>query len=427
MRFIHLADIHLGCRRYNLEERTKDFFRSWYDCITNHVVPNQVDFLLVSGDFFNSRKVDPQTMNHAMAGLERLRAAQIPVLVIEGNHDQRDVTSDFSWLRSLSQWGYLRLLEPVKSSVGRLSLLPWNEEERSGSYVDIAGARVFGSNWYGTSANAAIPLLVDMLRDSHDPRLFNILMLHTDVEGQLNRPIPALSIAKLKELKQYVDYVALGHTHKRFEIENWAFNPGSLEAVSIDEYSQERGFYLVEVDQQKNISSRHLRDYIQRPFQRISFDVSGIEDPETLSQRLLEKIGVERRFDEESPSPIVEITLKGYLGFKNSLLDTRRLREEAAKITGALHVLFKNQSVPVEYAAAAGTSLDTPRHERERIIIEDLIMRDNRYKHMAKEMAALVIEAKRMTLENESPERLVELVKKLQQREDRPAAVNVNA
>src|SRR5919199_1465160 len=170
MRFLHLADIHLGCRRYNLEERTKDFFRAWYDIIEKHVIPNRVDFVLIAGDFFDRRNIDPQAMNHAIAGLERLKEAGIPVVAIEGNHDQRDAVSEHSWMRSLSEWGFIKLLEPQPNPEGGF-----------------------------------------------------------------------LPVAKLKELKQLVNYLALGHTHKRFDLDGWAFNPGSLEPTSIDEYKEARG------------------------------------------------------------------------------------------------------------------------------------------------------------------------------------------
>jgi DNA repair exonuclease SbcCD nuclease subunit len=415
MKFLHMADIHLGCRRYNLEERTKDFFRAWYDVINNHVIPNRVDFMLVVGDFFDRRNIDPQAMNHAMAGLELLREANIPVVAIEGNHDQRDAVSDFSWLRSLSQWGFLKLLEPTRDEEGRITLVPWDEEERTGSYIDIAGARIFGSHWYGASANAAIPVLSDALRRASQKGLFNILMLHTDVEGQINRPIPALTIAKLQELKQQTAYVALGHTHKRFDIDNWAFNPGSLEATSIDEYKEERGVYLVEVDAGHNITAQHLSDYTQRPFQRISFDVSGALDAETVYAGVMEKVEREARThdsDSERPAPIIEITLRGQLGFKNSLLEINRMRQEAREKTGALHVIMRNQSVPVEYAVAAGMDAQAPRHERERRIIEDLIARDNRFKGRARDIAELIIEAKRQALSNESPDKILELIER---------------
>ena len=425
MKFLHIADIHLGCRRYNLEERTKDFFRAWADVINNHAIENKVDFVLIAGDLFNSRKVDPQAMNHAMAGLELLKEAGIPVLAIEGNHDQRDAISDFSWLRSLSQWGFLKLLEPTRDAEGHITLVPWDEEDRAGSYIDIAGARIFGSHWYGASANAAIPVLSEALRRASTEGRFNILMLHTDVEGQINRPIPALSVAKLKELKQLTNYIALGHTHKRFDLDNWAFNPGSLEACSIDEYKEERGVYLVEVDDQHNVHAEHLRNYVQRPFQRLSFDVSGAVDAEAVYAGVMEKVEREaRKVDPEAdaPAPIIEIGLKGQLGFKNSLLEISRMREEAQRRTGALHVLMRNQSVPVEYAVAAGMDAQAPRHERERRIIEDLIARDNRYKHRARDIAELVIEAKRLALSNEPPDKILELIaQKLDGRDDAAA------
>ena len=415
MKFMHVADIHLGCRRYNLDERMKDFAKAWIDAIWKHALPNQIDFMLIAGDFFNARKVEPEAMNHAVAGLELLRDAGIPVVAIEGNHDQRDAVSDYSWMRSLSRWGYLKLLEPARDEAGHLALVPWDEETGTGSYIDIAGARIFGTHWYGTSANAAIPLLADALRQVRAADRCNILLLHTDVEGQLNRPnIPALSLATMNELKSLVDYLALGHTHKRFEIDGWAFNPGSLEACSIDEYREERGLYLVEVDDERNIHARHLRDYVQRPFQRLSFDVSGVENPDAVHEGVMEAVRREARphhhGDDESPAPIIEINLRGHLGFKNSLLDISKMRAEARTATGALHVMITNRSVPVEYAIAAGLDADASRQVRERRIIEDLIARDNRFRKHAPEMAQLVLEAKRLALGDETPEEILKTI-----------------
>jgi DNA repair protein SbcD/Mre11 len=196
-------------------------------------------------------------------------------------------------------------------------------------------------------------------------------------------------------------------------LDNWAFNPGSLEACSIDEYREERGVYLIEVDEQHNITAKHLRDYVQRPFQRLSFDVSGAADAEAVYTGVIEKVEQEARkhdADSDEPAPIIEISLKGQLGFKNSLLEINRMRSEAQKRTGALHIIMRNQSVPVEYAVAAGMDAQAPRHERERRIIEDLIARDNRYKNRARDIADLVIESKRLALSNESPDKILELI-----------------
>jgi len=158
IKFLHLSDVHLGCRRYNLEERTKDFFRSWYDAVTRHAIPNAVDFVLIAGDFFDRRNIDPQTMNHAMLGLQSLKEAGIPVVAIEGNHDRRDAVSPYSWMRSFSQAGYMILLEPGRTEESPIEMLPWNEDERAGSYVDIKGARVFGSHWHDRQRRDVRPL-----------------------------------------------------------------------------------------------------------------------------------------------------------------------------------------------------------------------------------------------------------------------------
>src|SRR5919204_4430807 len=138
-KFLHIADLHLGIRRYRLEDRTRDFFYAWRDCIERYALAERVSFVLVSGDLFDARRVEPQAMNHAMYCLVKLREAGIPVLAIEGNHDQREKTANFSWLRSLSEWGFIRLLEPAYEEGGRARFTPWDEETRTGSFTDING------------------------------------------------------------------------------------------------------------------------------------------------------------------------------------------------------------------------------------------------------------------------------------------------
>ena len=112
-KFLHIADVHLGIKRYNLPDRTSDFFRAWSEVIERYAIARRVDFVMIVGDLFDRRQVEPQAANHAMAMLIRLANERIPVVVIEGNHDQHESTSKFSWLRSFAQWGFIHLLEPV--------------------------------------------------------------------------------------------------------------------------------------------------------------------------------------------------------------------------------------------------------------------------------------------------------------------------
>jgi DNA repair protein SbcD/Mre11 len=413
MKFLHISDIHLGCTRYQLEESPKDFFNAWYDVLLKYAVDEKVDFVIMAGDFFHKRSVPPETMNHAFAGLSLLRDAGIPVVAIEGNHDQKHNDSEYSWLRSLENWRLLHLVEP-RNVAGNFVYDAWeydSEHYIRGGYIDIGSARIFGSAWYGASANWAIPMLTKALAENRREGAFHILLLHTDVEGHQTHPIPALSMANLKELKEVTDYVALGHTHKHYEIDNWAFNPGSLEVTSIDEYRETRGAFLVEVDERNQVTARHLRDYRQRPFQRLSFDVSGYEEAKAITDGVLEKVKLEAREAEAGePQPIIEITLRGHLGIPNSVLELKKIRDEAQKLTDALHVRVKNHSAPVEYAVAADLEEDVSREKLERRVIEDLIARDNRYKTRVENISEAVIGAKRMALSDDEPEKIVEFI-----------------
>jgi len=410
MKFLHISDVHLGCTRYQLNESPRDFFDAWIDVIQKYAIGEKVDFVVMGGDFFHKRNVPPETMNYAFAGLSLLKDAGIPVVTIEGNHDQKHSDSDYSWLRSLANWDLLYLLEP-KNIDGKIFYEAWDAEYGKGGFVDIGRARIFGSHWYGASANWAIPMLIDGIKQHRREGAFHILLLHTDVEGHQTHPIPALSLANLKELKSVVDYVGLGHTHKHYEIDNWAFNPGSLEVTNIDEYRETRGAFVIEVDDENQITATHVRDYTQRPFQRIPFDVDNFTDAKEVTEGILEKIKKEARAAEkDAPAPIIEIILRGHLGFPNSLLQLKEIREEAQKITEALHIRLKNHSVPIEYAVAADVDDDISREKLERRVVEDLIVRDNRYKARVQEMASVVIAAKRMALSEDEPEKIADTI-----------------
>lgn len=410
MKFLHIADVHLGCTRYHLEESQRDFFDAWIDVIQKYGIDEEVDFVLMCGDFFHKRSIPPETMNYAFAGLSLLRDKGIPVVSIEGNHDQKHNDSDYSWLRSLANWNLLYLLEPRKHE-GKFSYLPWNEEVKEGGYIDIGRARIFGSDWYGASANKAIPMLTEALEGNRREGAFHILMLHTDVEGHQTHPIPALTIENLKKLKSVTDYVGLGHTHKCYEIDNWAFNPGSLEITNISEYEETRGAWLVEVDDDLKLSAKHVRDYTQRPFLRIPIEVSAFSDPRELTAHVLSEVESKtpREIDGfEGPKQIVEITFRGRLGFPNSSLELDKIRREARQVADALHIRIKNHSVPIEYGEVE--SRGESREDLERKVVERSVAQDKRYRENLERITEAVIGSKRMALTDESPEKIADFI-----------------
>lgn len=430
MRFLHIADVHLGCTRYQLAESPRDFFEAWMDVLRRYALSEppasaggqpgkKVDFVIMCGDFFHKKAVPPETMNYAVEGLGLLKAHGIPVITIEGNHDQHYKDTDYSWLRSLANWSFVHLLEPEVRD-GEIRYSAWHSDSKRGGFIDIGRARIFGSHWYGATGNQMIPKLIDAIREKRRDGAFHILLLHTDVEGHQMHPIPALSIESLNKLKEVVDYVGLGHTHMHYEIENWAFNPGSIEVTNISEYRETRGAFVVEVGEDSSVSAEHVTDYHHRPFFRLSFSVSDYADPKDLTTALLDNVcksdavrasGLETA-DAVTliPAPIVEIALTGRLGFPNSLLETRKIRDEVCKITGALHVRLKNLSIPAEIGESAETVDDEGRERIERRVVDLIVAKDKRFKTNAQAIADAVVGAKRMALSDDEPEKIAEFI-----------------
>ncbi len=410
MKFLHISDVHLGCTRYQLTESPRDFFDAWVDVLRRYAIGEQVDFVIMCGDFFHKRSVPPETMNYAVEGLKMLKEAGIPVISIEGNHDQKHTDNEFSWLRSLAAWDLMILLEPVPAN-GKITYLPWDPAKRKGGYIDIGRARIFGSDWYGASGNWAIPMLTSAIGENRRDDAFHILMLHTDVEGHQMHPIPALSLSALKELKEVTDYVGLGHTHKHYEIDNWAFNPGSIEITNISEFRETRGAFLVEVNEENQVTAHHIEDYHYRPFQQLQFNVSNYSDAKLITEDLRKMIEIEARPAESGkPRPIIEISIRGQLGIPNSLLELQKIRELATKITGALHVRIKNHTVPADFLESVENNEEPGREFLERRVIADLVVRDNRFKSRADNISDAVIGAKRMALGDEPAEKIADFI-----------------
>lgn len=410
MKFLHISDVHLGCTRYQLTESPRDFFDAWVDVLRRYAIGEQVDFVIMCGDFFHKRSVPPETMNYAVEGLKMLKDAGIPVISIEGNHDQKHTDNEFSWLRSLAAWDLMILLEPVPAN-GKITYLPWDPAKRKGGYIDIGRARIFGSDWYGASGNWAIPMLTSAIGENRRDDAFHILMLHTDVEGHQMHPIPALSLSALKELKEVTDYVGLGHTHKHYEIDNWAFNPGSIEITNISEFRETRGAFLVEVNEENQVTAHHIEDYHYRPFQQLQFNVSNYGDAKLITEDLIKMIEIEARPAESGkPRPIIEISIRGQLGIPNSLLELQKIRELATKITDALHVRIKNHTVPADFLESVENNEEAGRDLLERRVIADLVVRDNRFKSRADNISDAVIGAKRMALGDEPAEKIADFI-----------------
>lgn len=406
VKFLHIADIHLDIKRYGLENRAKDFFLALKTVFENYAIKEKVNFVLIAGDLFDKKTVTPEGIGHAIECFNLLKEANIPIIAIEGNHDAHNFASESSWLRSLSKWGHIVLLEPEFEN-GKAKLKEWDETTRTGTYINLGSIRIYGNIWYGSTVSDSLTKIVDALRDVADDSLFNIMMLHVDINGMLNKHIKGLPVEKLTELKKYIDYLALGHTHKYFEVGDFGYNPGSLEACSVDEYFNERGALLVEVNGKKH-KAKLVKDYFQRKIIRLKFEIDKDQTPEEFYTNFVQFIT--ENLDASAERPIVEVIISGIIGFKSSLLNLNKIKDEINKKFNLEIFILKNHAIPVDFSSTVSDNLT--RSEKEKQVITGLIAKDPRFSSNADKISSIVLEIKRLALLGEKADSIVEIIER---------------
>lgn len=413
-RFLHLADIHLGFDRYDSRDRTRDFYYALRDVIERHAIAAQVDFVVIAGDLFEHRLVQPAILNQAQLCLQRLKEAGIPVLAIEGNHDNRPYGTQTSWLKYLSQWQLLTLLEPTVESGGEVTYRPWDTESRSGGYVDLpCGVRVLGSQWYGATAPQAIARLATAIQALPPGPAHTVLLFHHGLEGQIARYSGALRYQDLLPLKHAgVDYLALGHIHKAYAVEDWIFNPGSIEANNVEEGAYDRGAYLVEFTA-TGIHAELRQDYQQRPIVRLGYTVTSEQSEDEVIAAAIATLEAAIQQGKLHPhtQPIVELRLEGQVGFERLSLDTRQLQQQLQALSNALIFLLRYDVEDVMYNSPVAD--DASRQAIEHSTFLDVLTGHRDYKKRAAELAQGLIDLKDRSLAHQDDRDLYAFVDNL--------------
>jgi DNA repair exonuclease SbcCD nuclease subunit len=407
-RFLHLADIHLGTHQYQNAERNRDFFRSFWEVADRYATPGEVDFVLVAGDLFDKRSIDAPTLGQATAVLKRLADRGIPVCGVEGNHDRAYYGEGSSWLEYLNSLGLLRLLRNDIAEDGTIILRPWEAGKAPGAYLDIGDIRIIGSRYYGASTPKAIEPMTDAIR-ALPPAPFTVLMWHLGVEGFVSALAGGVSVSQLEPLRQCTDYLALGHVHQRYEIDDWLYNPGPLEPCNITEASLPHGALLVTVEANGH-SAVPLEAYARRPFCRVAFELTPFDAPSDF-QDALPRFLNEHLGGTFPMAPIVELTLTGTCRFSRSALDMDWVRQMVVTTCSPLVVLLRNVTSDGKLAIAPDAQHHLDRTDLERLILQDCFAQDARYRPTADQCGQLLLELKNRLENGEKPPSLVKFLK----------------
>ncbi|HEX4146585.1 MAG TPA: DNA repair exonuclease [Pirellulales bacterium] len=195
LKFVHAADVHLDSPLRGLEEyagapveRLRVATRQAMNKLVQICLDEQVDFLLVAGDLFDTDVRSFDAALWAAAQLQKLHRAGIPVYLILGNHDSRDeMTRQVPWPPNVT------LFDHHRPETVRHATLP---------------VAVHGMSYAKREVTQnLVPHFPPPL-----PNCFNIGLLHTNAGGNPNHDAYAPCGVEELVAKGY-DYWALGHVH----------------------------------------------------------------------------------------------------------------------------------------------------------------------------------------------------------------------
>ncbi|WP_262271850.1 metallophosphoesterase family protein [Microvirga yunnanensis] len=292
MRFIHAADLHLDSPLAGLRERAGERAeeiagagRRAFDNLIDFAITEQVDFCVIAGDVFDGDWSDYSSGLFFVRGLSRLHQANIPVILIRGNHDAANLMSR------------------------RLSLPPNVRELSSHApetvVLDELNVAVHGQSFPNRAVTDNLALNYPAPRAG----LFNIGVLHTSADGRAGHDVYAPCDLRDLRLKGY-DYWALGHIHTReiLSTDPYIVFPGNLQGRHINEPGA-KGFSLVTADGGRVTKVEHVSVDVVR-WASVTVDVAGAATLEDICPRVGQAIG-EAVANAEDRTLAIRLYLKG--------------------------------------------------------------------------------------------------------------------
>ncbi len=271
MRILHCADLHLDSKMTahlspeKAKERRQEILGTFRRMV-DFAAENRVEAVLIAGDLFDRNTCSAAARNTCISLIRDHR--EIRFFYLQGNHDAGQIFAG---------------QENNLPNLYQFSTEHWSSFEIGGSGICITGAEL-------TEAGQ-LRLLSEF---SLDREKYNIVILHGQAEdsnlgesGSMSGTAPVIPLRFLAG--KGIDYLALGHIHKRDagRLDGrgiWCY-PGCLEGRGFDECG-DHGCILLDVDP---VSHKTLLSFVPlagRKFYELPLDISGCRD----SQEILEAV-----------------------------------------------------------------------------------------------------------------------------------------
>ena len=262
-KFIHAADFHLDSAFGALTEKQavsrRREARETAFRLANYVNSHGVDLVFLAGDLFDSNSPFRETGEQLAQALGQMEAK---VFISPGNHD---------WYGPGSPWQTVQWPENVhifrENRLTSVELPEWN-------LVVYGAAFTAQEQATGFLHQFAVPA---------DGRI-HVAMLHGEIDPAEQRYAP---LGKDEIAASGLDYLALGHIHKRMEPQRYGKTlcawPGCLEGRGFDELG-EKGFYEGMVED--GTVSLQFVPFARRRYEILPVSVTGQDVRDAIEQAL---------------------------------------------------------------------------------------------------------------------------------------------
>lgn len=310
IKILHLSDIHLGSGfshgRTNpetgLNTRLEDFVNTLSQCI-DRAIAEPVDLVLFGGDAFPDATPPPYVQEAFATQFRRLVDAEIPTVLLVGNHDQHSQGNGGASLciyRTLGVPGFIvgdtLATHQIQTRNGLVQVitLPWLTRSSLLTRPETEGLALGEVN--ELLIQRLEPILEGEIRrlDSQAP---TILLAHLMADRASFGAERFLAVGKGFTIplslmaRSCFDYVALGHVHRHQNL-NPSNNPpvvypGSIERVDFSEEKEDKGYVLIELEKGK--VKWQFCPLPVRPFCTINVNLAEEADPEAALLKAIQK------------------------------------------------------------------------------------------------------------------------------------------
>lgn len=297
MKFAHFADVHLGSWR---DPRLSDTGMKAFVKAVEICFQNGVDFILISGDFFNTSLPSVDCLKQAAAKLREIKERGMAVYAIAGSHDFSPTGK--TMLDVLENAGLLTNVMRGSAEETGLSLKFTVDEKTGAKITGVVGRKGMLERKYFEGL---------VRQDLEEEDGFRIFMFHTALSEFKPEGLEKMDSVPLSQFPKGFDYYAGGHVHEPYARQQPGYgfiaNPGPMFPNNFRELEKlgSGGFYLVEkTGKGLDVSFKRVKVH---EVQSITLDCGGMS-PAGVESALMERIS-----GMEPGNAIVTLRLRGKL------------------------------------------------------------------------------------------------------------------